>query len=101
MEAVSHDNALAWKERKLNYIEKVRNGSDGAKAVATADHMYNCENTLATYAKVGSELWKHFSRGRDERIWFEEATLIMLRESWEHPLVDDFARSVEKMKELV
>jgi (p)ppGpp synthase/HD superfamily hydrolase len=101
VDAVSHDNALAWKEKKLGYIEKVRNGPDGAKAVCTADHIYNCENTIATYKKDGPALWEKFSRGRDDRVWFEEATLVMLRESWGHPLVDKYAEVVEELRSLV
>ncbi len=99
--SVSNDDSLSWEEKKLKYIETVREGSEGAKAVATADKIHNAESLIAAHARLGPALWDHFNAGRDKKIWFEEKMLEMLKESWQHPLVDEYEALVRKMQALV
>ena len=53
VKAVTNDDSLSWEEKKLKYIETVRNGSEGAKAVATADKVHNMESLLIAYQEQG------------------------------------------------
>ena len=99
--AVTNDDSLSWDEKKKKYIETVRAGSDGAKAVATADKIHNAKSLLAAHKAQGEALWQAFNTGREKKLWFEEAMLHMLQETWEHELVDEYAELVKKMKELV
>lgn len=99
--SVSNDDSLSWEEKKLKYVETVREGSEGARAVATADKIHNAESLLAAHARLGPVLWEHFNAGRDKKIWFEEKMLEMLKESWQHPLVDEYEALVRKMQNLV
>jgi (p)ppGpp synthase/HD superfamily hydrolase len=99
--AVSHNDALSWMDKKQNYIESVRVGSVGAKAIATADKIANAESLLQSYAAVGPALWERFNAGRDKKLWFEHTMLTMLQETWKHPLVDEYAQYVKRMDELV
>jgi len=98
--AATNDDSLSWEEKKLKYIETVRVGSEGAKAVATADKIHNAESLIAAHARLGSELWTHFNAGKEKKIWFEEAMLAMLKETWEHPLVSEYAVLVTRMRAL-
>ncbi len=97
---VSEDKSLAWEERKKNYIEAVRQGSDEAKAVSIADKIHNVESMLNAYAKEGDVLWQKFSRGKDKQLWFEEEMLAMLKASWQHPLLQIYGVLVERMRTL-
>lgn len=99
--AATNDDSLSWEEKKKKYIESIRNASEGAKAVATADKIHNAESLLAAHAEQGTALWKLFNAGREKKLWFENAMLAMLKDSWEHPLVDEYAVLVEKMNTLV
>ncbi len=99
--SVTHDDTLPWEEKKRGYIESVRNGSDAAKAVATADKIHNAESLIAAHARLGTGLWAHFNAGREKKLWFEVAMLQMLKESWQHPLVDEYEALVARMRELV
>jgi (p)ppGpp synthase/HD superfamily hydrolase len=100
VEAVSEDKSLPWEERKQGYIEKVRQGPEGAKAVATADKIHNLTSVLAVYAERGKETWKFFNRSREQKVWFEEAMLAMLKEAWRHPLVGEYEQLVERLRVL-
>lgn len=97
---VTHDNALSWMDKKRAYIEAVRGASDEAKAIAVADKIHNAQSLLAGYAQQGPAYWSHFNAGRENKIWFEEEMLKMLRETWEHSLVDEYAALVEQMRGL-
>lgn len=100
VEAVTNDDSLSWEEKKLAYIETVREGNEGAKAVATADKIHNAESLLVAHMRLGPALWTHFNAGRDKKIWFEERMLLMLKESWQHPLVSEYETLVTKMRTL-
>jgi len=100
VDAVTNDDSLPWEEKKMKYIESVRTGPEGAKAVAVADKIHNAEDLLEGYQKQGSDIWTHFNRGKDKKIWFEEAMLAMVKDTWNHPLVDEYASLVERLKTL-
>ncbi len=97
---VTHDDSLEWTARKKAYIDAVRAANENVKAIATADKIANAESLLAAHAREGSGVWRHFNAGKEKKIWFEEAMLSMLQESWMHPLVDEYAQMVEKLKAL-
>ena len=101
VKAVTNDDSLSWEEKKTKYIESVRNGSDGAKAVATADKVHNMESLLIAYGEQGPKIWEHFNKGKEKKIWFEEEMLKMLRETWQHPLVDEYDELLHELKILI
>ncbi len=97
---VTHDDTLSWEDKKRAYIEAVRAASEAAKAVSVADKIANAHSLLAAYAREGTAVWRHFNRGRDKKIWFENAMCAMLKETWMHPLVEEYARLVDEMNTL-
>ena len=99
--SVSHDSELLWEAKKKDYIEMIRAGADGTKAIATADKIANAESLFCAYEKEGSAVWTHFNAGREQKLWFEHAMLTMLEESWGHPLVDEYHTWVAKLDALV
>ncbi len=100
VKAVTNDNTLSWEAKKRHYIETVRNGTEAAKAVSVADKIHNIETLLVAYEEQGVNLWQKFNRGRDQKIWFEEEVLKMLKETWQHPLIEEYERLINKEKKL-
>jgi len=100
VKSVTNDDSLPWEEKKKKYVETVRAGSDGAKAVAVADKIHNLESLLLAYSKQGPELWKKFNRGKVQKLWFENEVLKMLKETWQHPLVEEYEKLLEQEREL-
>lgn len=96
--AVTEDKTLPLRERKEQYIATVRAGNEGAKAVAVADKIHNLRSLLAVYD--GDETWKQFNGGRESHTWFHESMLAMFRDTFSHPLVDEYAQLVEDLKHL-
>lgn len=100
VKAVTNDDSLPWEEKKKKYVETVRNGPDGAKAVAVADKIHNLESLMIAYAEQGPELWKKFNRGKEQKLWFENEVLKMLKQTWQHPLIDEYEGLLEQEKKL-
>lgn len=100
IEAVTNDQSLPWEEKKKKYIETVRNGSESAKAVAVADKIHNLESLLIAHKEQGPVVWKKFNRGKEEKVWFENEVLKMLKNTWQHPLIAEYECLLEKEKEL-
>jgi len=100
--AVTNDATpqLSWEEKKRRYVETVRNGPEGAKAVAVADKIHNLESLLVAYSEQGPKLWERFNRGKEQKLWFENQVLTMLKESWQHPLIDEYEYLLNQEKEL-
>ncbi|MBP9749950.1 MAG: bifunctional (p)ppGpp synthetase/guanosine-3',5'-bis(diphosphate) 3'-pyrophosphohydrolase [Candidatus Pacebacteria bacterium] len=104
---VSEDHTVDWRtiengwvKRKQVYIDAVRNGSEGAKAVSIADKIHNAQSLLDAHAEQGPAIWNKFNKGRETKLWFEESLLTMFRETWDHPLIEEYAVLVEKMRAL-
>lgn len=97
---VTNDQSLPWEEKKKRYVETVRNASEGAKAVALADKIHNLESLLIAYEEQGPALWKRFNRGKDQKIWFENEVLKMLKDTWEHPMIEEYEYLLEKENKL-
>jgi (p)ppGpp synthase/HD superfamily hydrolase len=100
VKAVTNDDSLPWEEKKKNYVEAIRRGPEGAKAVAVADKIHNLESLMIAYREKGPELWKRFNRGREQKLWFENEVLKMLKETWQHPLIDEYQHLLDQEKEL-
>lgn len=89
VKAVTQENALDWQEKKLKYIENVKNAGTGAKLIAAADKIHNLERLTEAYKTMGDEIWGKFSKGREEKKWFESRLLEELKGE-EHPIVHEF-----------
>ena len=59
-----------WKQRKIDYIENIRNGSDSVKLVSLADKLHNARSLLIGYRNKGDKLWDYFSGSKEDKLWF-------------------------------
>ncbi len=100
VKVVSYDHSLSWKEQRERYIVSVRQAGEAAKAVSVADKIHNAQSLLNLHAVGGPEIWSKFHTTKEQKIWFEEAMLAMLKESWQHPLVGEYEILVARLKAL-
>lgn len=102
VKAVSNDETLSdkkdWEKKKLKYIETVRKGPKEAKAVCAADKIHNMLSTLEAYPEQGLSFWKRFNRGREKKEWYEQEVLKMLKETWNHPLIGEYEKLLNKLQ---
>ncbi|MBI3379671.1 bifunctional (p)ppGpp synthetase/guanosine-3',5'-bis(diphosphate) 3'-pyrophosphohydrolase [Candidatus Gottesmanbacteria bacterium] len=101
VKAVSNEDLKDWKEKKRRYIESVRKGPIEAKAVCCADKIHNLQSTFIAYPKYTPEaFWGKFNASKEGKEWFEEKVLIMLKETWNHPLISEYEKLLLESKKL-
>lgn len=100
VKAVSYDDSLSWEDARVAYVEAVRLAPEGAKAISVADKIHNAQSLILGHQAQGKAVWSNFTRPRDKKLWFEEEMLKMLKESWQHPLVEEYGILVEELKAL-
>ena len=59
-----------WKQRKIDYIENISNGSDSVKLVSLADKLHNARSLLGGYRNKGDKLWDYFNGTKEDKLWF-------------------------------
>ena len=69
-----------WKERKIQYIENIRNGSDSVKLVSLADKLHNARSLLVGYRNKGDKLWDYFNGTKEDKLWFYRELLKVYRQ---------------------
>lgn len=89
--AVTNEELPDWEEKKRRYVARVGRAPEGAKAVCAADKMHNLRCLMQAYAQEGPAVWKRFNRGRAGKLGFEREVLAMLRRTWDHPIVEEYA----------
>ena len=97
---VSEDKMLPWEMRKEQYSDAVAAAPEGAKAVSIADKIHNAESLIAYHGMVGKSAWRVFSRGKKEKLWFEELVYAKAAKTWRHPLLDRYRRCIDTMQQL-
>ena len=98
--SVTQDDTLPWEEKKKAYIEEVRKASEGAKAISLADKIANAHSLIAAHKAQGAAIWTYFNAGREKTLWFEHAMLAMFCESFDHPMVEEYAALIATMDTL-
>ena len=59
-----------WCERKLHYLEHLRNAPPDELRVSLADKVDNARAIAADYRLLGKALWSRFSVGSRDQLWY-------------------------------
>ncbi|GAA6622118.1 HD domain-containing protein [Scytonema sp. NUACC26] len=59
-----------WKERKEQYIEKLRCASASVRKVALADKLHNARSILKDLDREGEAVWEKFKGGKEGTLWY-------------------------------
>ncbi len=89
-----------WRARKEAYVAHVRSESPRVRLVSAADKIHNARSLEADLRKEGDAVWARFRGGRDGTLWYYEAVLDALRDGWDHPVLDELARTIERVRTL-
>ncbi|MGE5706833.1 MAG: HD domain-containing protein [Bacteroidota bacterium] len=59
-----------WRERKRAHIAKMREASGDSQLVVAADKLHNIKSIQRDYHRLGNELWKCFTAGKETTLWY-------------------------------
>ncbi len=59
-----------WRERKENYIRRLKGADEDTRLVSAADKLNNIRSILSDYRAVGESVWSRFNGGREGTLWY-------------------------------
>ncbi len=87
-----------WRERKEQYIAKLRHASSSVRKVALADKLHNARSILGDLSRDGKATWDKFTGGKSGTLWYYRTLLEVFLEtdadSW---LVQELNRVVGEL----
>jgi (p)ppGpp synthase/HD superfamily hydrolase len=83
-----------WRPRKERYLARLREEPAEVKLVSAADKLHNAESICADRAQIGDEVFRRFSVGREETLWYYREVVRALSYGFQHPLVDRLRATV-------
>jgi (p)ppGpp synthase/HD superfamily hydrolase len=86
-----------WKERKVAYIEHLRQAPADVKLISAADKLHNARCIRRDLAVVGASVWERFSASPEQVLWYYREVGAALATDWSHPLVDELLSVVEEL----
>ncbi len=95
------DPAKFWEKRKELLIDKIRKAPWEVKAVCVADRIHSLQTLYASLQIHGMSFFDQFYRGPEKKLWFEDQMCLMLKETWKHPLVDEYDQLINDFVDLL
>lgn len=91
-----------WKQRKLEYLQRLPAESAGALLVSAADKLHNLRSIVTAYRAHGNLVWARFAQGREEQLWYFRSVATTLRSTGRVPpaLLDDLDRELATLDAL-
>lgn len=62
-----------WKERKLAYLDHLRDADDDVLLVSGCDKLHNARSILDDLVAIGSGVFERFGAGQDGTLWYYRA----------------------------
>lgn len=98
-DAVSHPKP-PWHERKTDFLKSIRRAPEEVRLILLADKFYNATAIVTDLRACGDSVWKRFTAGRDDTLWYYAELVRALGDGWNHPVLDELRATVDSMHEL-
>jgi len=89
-----------WRERKENYLRRLRRADADTRLVSAADKLHNVRSILADYREIGESVWARFSGGREGTLWYYRALRDEFLRGKSNRLIREYERAVRELKVL-
>jgi (p)ppGpp synthase/HD superfamily hydrolase len=87
-----------WRQRKEEYIERMRSAPGDARRVSLADKLHNARATLATLSREGEGTWDRFRGGKDGTLWYYRTLAEVFLQDGEDYMALELKRVVDRME---
>lgn len=89
-----------WRERKENYIGRLRNEDHDTRLVSAADKLNNVRSILSDYREVKESIWSRFNGGRDGTLWYYRTLRDEFLRDQPNRITRDFELAVNELEGL-
>ena len=86
-----------WRDRKLQYLEQMRQASPSVLKVSLADKVHNARSILAEWYLQGDSVWHKFNGGKEGTLWFYRSLLDVYQRSDSHFLKLELERIISQL----
>ncbi|WP_204101925.1 MULTISPECIES: HD domain-containing protein [Spirulina sp. CCY15215] len=86
-----------WRDRKLRYLQNIRNGSPSVVRVSLADKLHNGRSLLFQLQRQGSSVWRHFHQPSEDILWFYQELLAVYQEWGISVRIEEFAEIISRL----
>ena len=91
-----------WEARKRELLAQLRAAGPQTAAIKAADTLHNARRTAADLRREGPRLWRLFSRGPQQSLWYYENVVVIVREHLgAHPLAEELAAAVQDLERAI
>ncbi len=90
-----------WQERKINYLNNLKNQNQESFLVCGADKIHNLRSMTRIYRERKEKMWEDFNAPLERQIWYYEAVLKTLKEKLNNPIIEELESEFEKFKRAV
>jgi (p)ppGpp synthase/HD superfamily hydrolase len=89
-----------WRERKEEYLRRLRKEPTDVQLISAADKLYNARAILDDYRKIGPEVWTRFKRGRKHQLWYFRELLKIFKAAGKNRIVAELERVTDKLERI-
>ncbi len=90
-----------WRERKEQYIQRLRNEDDEVRLVSAADKLHNLRSILVDYRELGEPFWERFNGKREGTLWYYRTLTGEFLQRKPNRITRELARVLGQLEELV
>lgn len=87
-----------WCDRKLRYLEHLRDASVSVRRVALADKLHNARSLLADWQRLGDSIWQEFRQGKAGTLWFYNCLLEIFQEPSASVMRQELQEIIEQLR---
>jgi len=91
---------LPWKTRKISYIETLKKAPEASLMVSAADKIHNLSSMIRDCGELENDMWKIFTPGKNEQLWFYSEVLEVLKKRLNNDVVSEFEAVFQKAKKI-
>ena len=89
-----------WRERKENYLLRLREEPPEVRLVSLADKVHNARSLLATLKLEGKNAWSRFNGGQQGTIWYYKELAREFQATGDDALTREFSHTISEIETL-
>ncbi len=89
-----------WKERKDQYIARLKTEPPDTRLVSAADKLNNVRSILSDYREIGESIWSRFNGGREGTLWYYRTLREEFLRDAPNRITRDFDLAVQELEAL-
>lgn len=90
-----------WRERKDNYIQRLKAEHADTRLVSAADKLNNVRSIASDYRAIGESVWSRFNGGREGTLWYYRTLLDEFLRHKPNRVTRDLEVAVRELESLV